>query len=78
MRTSHESKALFMPTGNKDPYVAGQEIVKIIVIALLFLLIGDRFGVPISWLGLICAIISAVIFYLVFRLIWRLAMRWRE
>jgi|HubBroStandDraft_1064217.scaffolds.fasta_scaffold421338_1 hypothetical protein len=67
-----------MSTGGNDSYVAGQGIVKIVVIALLLLLVADRFGIPISWLGFICAMTCAIIFYGVFWLLWRRVVRKRE
>ena len=75
---SHKGQGIFMSSDNSDPYVAGQGIVKIIVIALLLLLVGDRFGIPISWLSFACAMISAIALYWIFGLIRRFAVRARE
>jgi hypothetical protein len=64
---NHKNKAAYMSDNDNDPYVAGAGIVKIAIIALVIMLVGDQFGIAISLPTFLYATILAVILYFLYR-----------
>jgi hypothetical protein len=57
----------FMPANDDHPRLTGAGPVKVVIMALLLLLIGGKFGVAVSLIHFACAIILAAILYFLWR-----------
>jgi hypothetical protein len=70
-RMNREDKATHMSANDNDPYIAGARIVRIVIIALFIVLVGDRFGGAISLLNFMYAMALALILDFLCRAAWR-------
>ena len=64
---NRRSEPVYMPANDDRPQASGARIVKVMILALLFLLIGGKFGVTVSVLHFGCAIVLAAILYFLWR-----------
>lgn len=56
-----------MPANDDHPQLTGAGTVKVVILALVLLLIGGKFGVAVSLINFAWAIVLAAIFYFLWR-----------
>lgn len=56
-----------MPANDDSPRADGTGIVKVMILALLFLLIGGKFGIGVSLTSFSCCLILAAVTYFLWR-----------
>jgi hypothetical protein len=62
-----KNESVFMPANDDHPRLTGAGTVKVVIVALLLLLIGGKFGVSVSLIHFACAIVLAAILYFLWR-----------
>ena len=67
MPMTQKNETAYMPANNNDPRVGGAGIVKVVILALLLLLLGGKFGVAVSLVDFTGAIVLAALLYLLWR-----------
>jgi len=66
------NEPVYMPANDDRPQVNGAGIVKVVILALLFLLIGRKFGVPVSLINFSCSLVAAAVAWFLWRGLTRL------
>jgi hypothetical protein len=64
---NQENETARMPANDDHPQLTGAGGVKVVIMALLLLLIGGKFGVAVSLINFACAIVLAAILYFLWR-----------
>ena len=67
MKMNRRNEPVYMPANDDRPQVSGTRIVKVMILALLFLLIGGKFGVRVSLINFSCCLILASLIYFLWR-----------
>jgi hypothetical protein len=67
MQMNQENETAQMPANDDHPQLTGAGPVKVVIVALLLLLIGGKFGVTVSVLHFAGAIVLAAILYFLWR-----------
>ena len=64
---NRRNEPVYMSANDDRPQVNGTGIVKVTILALLFLLVGGKFGVAISLTNFFCCLILAAVAYFLWR-----------
>lgn len=64
---TRRDEPVYMPANDDRPQVNGTRTVKVMILALLFLLVGGKFGVRVSLSNFFCCLIVAAIAYFLWR-----------
>jgi hypothetical protein len=64
---NQKNEPVFMPANDDHPQLTGAGTVKVVILALVLLLIGGKFGVAVSLINFAWAIVLAAIFYFLWR-----------
>jgi hypothetical protein len=67
MQMTRENETAYMPANNDNPRVGGAGIVKVAILALILLLVGDKFGLAVSLIHFAGALVLATLLYFFWR-----------
>jgi hypothetical protein len=67
MQMTQKNETAYMSANNDDPRIAGAGIVKVVILALILLLVGDKFGLAVSLIHFAGALILAALLYFLWR-----------